>query len=161
MPIKSIASTQDMKIKIINKATPEEIEAMAKIEAKAFPSGEAWDFGALASHFASDCQKAYVLFWGDEMAALLLTSTIPPESEVFHVATIPAMRQKGCGKKLLEAFFATEKTVDTCFLEVRRSNSPAQALYCSCGFALVGERKNYYHAPKEDALLYRWQRNNR
>ena len=38
-------------------------------------------------------------------------------------------------------------------LEVRASNAPAIALYEKHGFAAVGRRKNYYDAPKEDAIL--------
>ena len=38
-------------------------------------------------------------------------------------------------------------------LEVRASNSAAIALYQKHGFERVGERKNYYEAPKEDAIL--------
>ena len=38
-------------------------------------------------------------------------------------------------------------------LEVRASNAPAIALYEKHGFAAVGRRKNYYDAPREDAVL--------
>ena len=40
------------------------------------------------------------------------------------------------------------------FLEVRVSNTPAVCLYESEGFVPVGRRKDYYEAPREDALLY-------
>ena len=38
-------------------------------------------------------------------------------------------------------------------LEVRASNAPAIALYEKYGFVPVGRRKNYYDAPREDAVL--------
>ena len=38
-------------------------------------------------------------------------------------------------------------------LEVRESNAPAIALYSRFGFVRVGERKNYYSDPAENALL--------
>ena len=38
-------------------------------------------------------------------------------------------------------------------LEVRESNTPAIQLYMKHGFAQVGRRKDYYQAPKEDALI--------
>ena len=38
-------------------------------------------------------------------------------------------------------------------LEVRAGNHPAIALYEAEGFVQVGRRKNYYQAPREDALL--------
>ena len=40
-------------------------------------------------------------------------------------------------------------------LEVRDSNVPAIALYEKLGFLQVGCRKNYYHNPREDALILR------
>ena len=43
---------------------------------------------------------------------------------------------------------------NTCLLYTSRaSNSAALALYQKHGFERVGERKNYYEAPKEDAIL--------
>ena len=38
-------------------------------------------------------------------------------------------------------------------LEVRASNTPAEALYASHGFVLDGVRKNYYKQPTEHAHL--------
>ena len=40
-------------------------------------------------------------------------------------------------------------------LEVRASNTPAQALYEKLGFAQVGRRPKYYQNPREDALILR------
>jgi ribosomal-protein-alanine N-acetyltransferase len=39
------------------------------------------------------------------------------------------------------------------FLEVRRSNEIAQALYTSLGFTVTATRHNYYTQPEEDALV--------
>ena len=38
-------------------------------------------------------------------------------------------------------------------LEVRKSNAPARALYERFGFKALGERKNYYINPREDAVI--------
>ena len=43
-------------------------------------------------------------------------------------------------------------------LEVRASNAPAIALYRKHGFQTVGQRRNYYQKPDEDALLMTWFR---
>ena len=42
------------------------------------------------------------------------------------------------------------KKCTSVFLEVRRSNAPAIALYEKLGFTSVGIRKNYYDSPRED-----------
>ena len=38
-------------------------------------------------------------------------------------------------------------------LEVRAGNAAAQALYRRFGFGVVGERKDYYRSPVENALV--------
>ena len=43
-------------------------------------------------------------------------------------------------------------------LEVRASNAPAIAPYRKHGFQAVGQRRNYYQKPDEDALLMTWFR---
>ncbi|MBU0580837.1 MAG: ribosomal protein S18-alanine N-acetyltransferase [Candidatus Margulisbacteria bacterium] len=48
---------------------------------------------------------------------------------------------------------AHKKNMTKIFLEVRKSNIPALALYKKFGFIQQGLRKNYYSAPTEDALL--------
>jgi ribosomal-protein-alanine N-acetyltransferase len=41
------------------------------------------------------------------------------------------------------------------FLEVRRSNRAARALYHRLGFTLAGVRRGYYRKPLEDAMVLR------
>jgi ribosomal-protein-alanine N-acetyltransferase len=41
------------------------------------------------------------------------------------------------------------------YLEVRRSNSPAQSLYRAFGFEEVGVRRRYYPDNREDAIIMR------
>ena len=51
--------------------------------------------------------------------------------------------------------FGNTNKIKKWFLEVRRSNDPAVALYKKFGFKAVGTRKNYYKTPtgREDALI--------
>ena len=52
---------------------------------------------------------------------------------------------------------ARDRGVRDAFLEVRRSNRGAMALYQQLGFECVGTRRGYYQAQdgREDALVYR------
>ena len=61
---------------------------------------------------------------------------------------------------LLDALCARAAALDLAFLtlEVRASNAPAIALYRKHGFQTVGQRRNYYQKPDEDALLMTWFR---
>ena len=87
-----------------------------------------------------------------ELLAYILGRVIAPEGEIYRVAVSPAYRKKGVAAALCGALLSL---CEQCDLEVRRSNLAARALYESLGFSLVGERKNYYKDPTEDACLYR------
>ena len=49
--------------------------------------------------------------------------------------------------------FCYKKEIKDIFLEVRKSNTPAQALYNKFGFFKISERKKYYNNI-EDAYIY-------
>ena len=77
------------------------------------------------------------------------------EGYISNVAVHPEARRQGIGDALIDALAAKAAELELAFLtlEVRESNDPAIALYAKHGFHTVGKRKNYYDAPKEDAVL--------
>jgi ribosomal-protein-alanine N-acetyltransferase len=75
-----------------------------------------------------------------------------------HVTTIavdPDHQGARVGTRLLLVLVrrAIERGAEAVTLEVRASNTPAQALYRRFGFAPAGVRKGYYRDPVEDALV--------
>ena len=58
-------------------------------------------------------------------------------------------------KQLLEE--AKKQNLHSIYLEVRASNIAAVTLYEHAGFKEVGQRKNYYNNPREDARLMLWE----
>jgi len=80
---------------------------------------------------------------------------LPPEAEVLKVAVLPGMREHGIGRMLAEALIDTlrDKGLVKLHLEVRESNRAARVLYETCGFRHSGRRRDYYSAPREDAVL--------
>ena len=74
-----------------------------------------------------------------------------------NVAVAPEFRRKGIAKALLLTLQddLCAKDVHSLTLEVRASNVPAITLYEALGYTQVGRRPNYYHKPKEDALILR------
>lgn len=50
-------------------------------------------------------------------------------------------------------YLCQEKQPGFLTLEVRQSNENAIRLYSNAGFVKVGERKNYYSEPAENAIL--------
>ncbi|MDO4489546.1 MAG: ribosomal protein S18-alanine N-acetyltransferase [Lachnospiraceae bacterium] len=79
----------------------------------------------------------------------------PPEGDITNVSVSSGARRRGVGRALVEEMLkrTQELGVDTLFLEVRKSNEAAIALYQKQGFKEVGIRKNYYEKPTEDALI--------
>jgi ribosomal-protein-alanine N-acetyltransferase len=77
------------------------------------------------------------------------------EAHISTLAVHPAWRRRGIGSLLVYALLchaqALEAQVVT--LEVRVSNSAAQALYEAWGFRVVGRRRRYYSDTGEDALV--------
>lgn len=76
------------------------------------------------------------------------------EGYIDNIAVEPAARRHGVADALLDVFcrFGREHLAFLT-LEVRESNAPAIALYRKHGFAEAGRRKNFYTAPKEDAVI--------
>jgi len=69
--------------------------------------------------------------------------------KIGHVVTLDVAlkhRRKGVGMKLLKYLELKfkEKSVDSCYLEVRADNEAAQQLYRSLGYKQVRILKDYY-----------------
>lgn len=118
---------------------------------------DAWSENAVASQLSSPHGLSFVAEADGGFVGYLFAAILPPEGELYRIATLPACRGKGVADALVDAFLSAlrEKGVTDVFLEVRASNTPAVSLYEKHGFSLVGRRKNYYRFPTEDACIYR------
>jgi ribosomal-protein-alanine N-acetyltransferase len=76
------------------------------------------------------------------------------ELQIDNIAVAENYRQKGVATSLLAEALKTakEKGMNSAVLEVRAKNSAALKLYEQQGFIVAGCRKDYYHAPPDDAL---------
>jgi ribosomal-protein-alanine N-acetyltransferase len=77
------------------------------------------------------------------------------ELHVNNIGVWPDARRRGVGGALLGAALelAARCGAVEAVLEVRAGNLAAQAMYERFGFAVVGERRNYYREPVEDAKI--------
>ncbi len=77
------------------------------------------------------------------------------EGHITNIAVSPEYRRCGIASQLLEKTIKTAYNENLCLLtlEVRKSNIAAKNLYEKYGFVRLGERKNYYHSPLEDAVI--------
>ena len=84
---------------------------------------------------------------------VLVTWLVADEIHVLTIAVSASLRRRGAAKALLEHAFAwlKPKGARKVFLEVRRDNDPAIALYRRLGFTVLNTRRAYY-ADGTDAL---------
>lgn len=77
------------------------------------------------------------------------------EGYISNVAVDRSLRRRGIGDALIAEMNLRAQKRGLAFvtLEVRESNAPAIALYAKHGYVRVGERKNYYDFPRENAIL--------
>lgn len=135
-------------------ATEEHLPQLTALEQICFPA-DPWSESVYRA--ALDNPAVAVLLAQGEDGALLgyaVLSTVLDEGNLDNIAVAPEARRNGVADALLSALTAFGREHLTCLmLEVRSSNAPAIALYEKHGFAAVGRRKNYYDAPREDAVL--------
>ena len=85
------------------------------------------------------------------MAGFLVSRALATlEREILNLAVDPCCRRCGVASALLQNEL---RKPGTHFLEVRESNTAAQALYRKFGFEEVGRRAQYYELPAETAIV--------
>lgn len=137
---------------IIN-AQPRHIEALEALERRCFSLP--WTRQQLESQLPDERHEFLVAESGGELLGYVGMMCVLDEGYISNVAVAPEHRRRGIAAGLIEALLikARERELAFVTLEVRESNGPAIALYGKYGFAQVGQRKNYYDLPKENAIL--------
>ena len=135
--------------------TEAHVAQIAQIEKLCF--SDPWSENSISSELNSRISLWFVALDGDSVAGYIGSQSVLDEADMMNVAVHPDYRRQGIGEKLVLALAQalTEKGIRGLMLEVRESNVPAIALYEKQGFRQVGLRKNYYRAPKENALIMR------
>ncbi len=94
-------------------------------------------------------------FDGEKVVGYLGVKICLDECDIAHIAVSKENQRQGIGQKLIENLieFCKKNDIIKVHLEVRKSNESAILLYKKCGFSAVGERKEYYKNPTENATL--------
>ena len=131
------------------------VAAIAELEKVCF--NDPWPDQSIRSELTNPLSLWLVTLSDGEVVGYVGSQTVIDESDVMNVAVDPRYRRKGLARELfltLESLLK-EKKSHSLTLEVRASNEAAHALYAGLGYVQVGRRPNYYHNPKEDALILR------
>jgi ribosomal-protein-alanine N-acetyltransferase len=130
------------------------LKAVVAIEEQVFPTP--WSLSLYLSELAMGSTRAYfVALSGTEVVGYAGLMLAVGEGHVTTIGVAPRWQRKGIGRRLLLelAHTARERGAEDLTLEVRLSNTGAQALYHQFGFVPAGIRKNYYAEVNEDALI--------
>ena len=105
------------------------------------PQAEVW---LAADPSEPDRAVGYIDFW-----------IVGPEINLLNVAVDPDFRRQGLARRLLDHMEERAREVggEAIFLEVRRGNDGARALYTRRGYEQIGIRKRYYSDTGEDAIV--------
>jgi ribosomal-protein-alanine N-acetyltransferase len=130
------------------------LRAVLRIESQVYP--RPWTLGLFVSELALRTARVYLVARvGTTVVGyggLMLTGE---DGHVTNIAVDPAWQRQGLGARLLLALCRAgiDRGCRGLTLEVRTSNTGAQAMYRRFGFAPAGIRKNYYVETNEDAII--------
>jgi ribosomal-protein-alanine acetyltransferase len=143
----------------VRPATPADIPAIVALERET-PSAAHWPEASYRRVFGPDAAPARIALVSESAGRVLhgfvIARLAGDECELENIAVDRKRQRRGLGTQLLQELIAAARAQRAAriFLEVRKSNAAARALYERCGFAIAGRRPSYYTSPSEDAVLY-------
>lgn len=138
---------------LIKPFTEKIADAVVKIENACF--SEPWSRDAVLSSYNFNT-KFFVAEKDGVIIGYIGVQNIAGEGFITNVAVLPDYQGCGVGTALLNTAveFCKSAGMVSLSLEVRKSNLTAIKIYEKAGFKTVGQRKNFYSKPTEDAVIY-------
>ena len=137
---------------IFRKATEQEIEEIAKIEAKVF--SDAWSNKSILETY-QQTQAMVAVAVEENVVGYCILYIALDEGEIARIAVEPEWRKQGVGQGLLDYIcdWCKQQGVERLLLDVREGNDGARRFYEKYGFVIDGIRKSFYENPRENAVL--------
>ncbi|MBQ7294745.1 MAG: ribosomal protein S18-alanine N-acetyltransferase [Clostridia bacterium] len=147
---KAVAELLEIKICPLSK---KDVAAVAQIEKECF--SEPWSEEGIKSELKNEGARFFTAKIAGVTVGYMGMHIVLDECYIANVAVKNSFRQKGVADALLSFAEARAAEEGCAFisLEVRVSNTPAIKLYEKHGYISQGERKNFYRAPVENALI--------
>ncbi len=142
----------------IKRMNSSHIKALSEIEKECFSTP--WSENALSDELQNNFARFFVAECDGVVSGYIGAHNILGEVYITNVAVSELFRRKGIAEKLIKTLvgFCENEGMEFVTLEVRRSNEAAKKLYAKMGFEEVGERKDFYEKPREDAILMTYTR---
>jgi [ribosomal protein S18]-alanine N-acetyltransferase len=130
------------------------LRGVLRIEQQVYP--RPWTFGLFVGEISQRASRVYLVARvGSEVVGYAGMFRAVDDGHITTIAVDPAWQRRGIATRMLLALAraAVDRGCRNLTLEVRMSNSGAQALYQRFGFVPAGVRKGYYPESGEDALV--------
>ena len=142
---------------LVRESGSESCPAVAALERASFDVP--WSITSVRALLDDGLTRVWEARTSSTIVGVALLRIVAGEGELLRIAVHPDARRQGVGRALLRAVLSA--VADACplgvFLEVRASNVAGRCLYAREGFVESGRRRNYYDAPREDAILMQWR----
>jgi len=139
---------------MIRAATENDIDIIMEIEHDSFTPP--WTHGQLLAEIYRE-DTLFIVALDDDcgIVGYAILGTSIDEGQILSIAVVSTARRSGIADLLMYTMTAHAKELElkSIFLEVRKSNEPAQELYKKHDFEFVSYRKKYYTDPDEDAVV--------
>ena len=134
-------------------ATEADLDAIDAIEQHSFKSP--WSRDTFKGELLREWARLDVVRIDGRLVGFCNYWLVTTELHILAIATHPDLRGRGIARQLLDHVLEVARTAGCSLatLEVRRSNTPAIALYERAGFKTVHVRARYYQDDDEDALV--------
>ena len=139
---------------IIRNAVPADAPAVAAMESACFSAP--WSLAQIEDEIGKDNALFFVAESAGTVCGYVSAEDICGECYMNNLAVSGEYRRRGIADSLMRTLTdaARSRGCEFLTLEVREGNVPARKLYENRGFSLMGVRRNFYDAPKENACIY-------
>lgn len=138
---------------VIRKMQESDLDEVIEIEQASFSMP--WTKEAMADSLKNENNVYLVAEYAGKIAGYCGMWGIAGEGQINNVAVDQSYRRKGIAYQMMQSFIeeGCKKNLTEFTLEVRESNTAAIRLYEKIGFQKEGIRKDFYDAPKENAVI--------
>ena len=141
---------------LVTKMKPEDLDEVYEIDKSSFSIP--WSKESFENELKNILATYFVARLDNKIIGYIGSWLIIDECHITNIAVDLSYRRKGIAYELVKTLlnYCNENGISYAYLEVRKSNMPAQKLYERFGFKSDGIRKDYYKNPDgtfEDAIL--------
>ncbi len=116
---------------------------------------DAWNEQLVADELGRRDRTWWIAEHGGQLVGYAGGMVVDGDLQILKIAVAPSWRRHGIAQALVTrvAEDARNLGASTCSLEVRASNSPAQAFYETIGLSRIGTRPRYYSDGEDAAIM--------